>query len=380
MKLYYIFTLLFFVTSCGKDKSSSSATVQSSGDVNTPSLPSLAAKVVEIKRLKVVGQIRSSVEDGKGGIFIGGEFSSVEGMSVKNFAHILPDGKVDDAYREIGASDAIYALAYDLSQNTIYMGGFFSKVFDQSGEVESSYIGAMDLNLKTAVKEVANLRPDYGVYSLALDDQALYIGGGFREIAGKVRDLFALYSLKEKEITDFELKHKIYDGDVSVIRLQGDYIYLGGGFYSIELVPGKSNETLQLLAKINKSTGEVSYDYLNGRLGATTSITSTQFGHVVSTWGGWTKEQSLFLIEPSSAAVLSAYELNGSVMDVKINGSIAYVAGDLKTYKGQKVSKVIALNLLDGSLVDIGLTSEPTGIYQLPVVTTQEGKFILYLQ
>jgi hypothetical protein len=75
---------------------------------------------------KIVGTVRTSIPDGKGGWYVGGEITRVGNQHRTGLAHILADGKVDPDWNvKLGGGQGIvYTLA--LANNILYVGGDFA--------------------------------------------------------------------------------------------------------------------------------------------------------------------------------------------------------------------------------------------------------------
>ncbi|MBC7886224.1 MAG: delta-60 repeat domain-containing protein, partial [Saprospiraceae bacterium] len=87
--------------------------------------------------LRINNIVLSSISDGKGGWYIGGLFTSVQGVSRKYVAHILANGQLDLTWNpnSNGRVDAIFVF-----NNIVYIGGIFTSV---GGKVRSG-LAALD--------------------------------------------------------------------------------------------------------------------------------------------------------------------------------------------------------------------------------------------
>src|SRR5258708_2130145 len=84
---------------------------------------------------RVDGNVVTSISDGNGGWFLGGEFEGVGGLPRANLAHVFGDGHVD-AWAP-NTNGAVYALAR--SGRTLFVGGAFTKL----GGEDRPYVGAV---------------------------------------------------------------------------------------------------------------------------------------------------------------------------------------------------------------------------------------------
>jgi hypothetical protein len=124
-----------------------------------------------------------AVLDGK--LFIGGQFTAVDGAARRNFAAVdAITGALDPAVdAQIGTEDHHYVRALLAGPNRVYVGGVFSRVdgiararlaaFDASGNLDPLW-------RPRANGAVASL-------ALACDGQTLFAGGNFRRAAGSGR-------------------------------------------------------------------------------------------------------------------------------------------------------------------------------------------------
>src|SRR5438034_9852659 len=84
--------------------------------------------------------ILSVIQDGAGGWYIGGQFSSVGGVPLTNVAHLFADLNVDPNWRPnpSGATNRVFAML--LGSNTVYVAGVFTNI---SGQTRSG-LAALD--------------------------------------------------------------------------------------------------------------------------------------------------------------------------------------------------------------------------------------------
>lgn len=198
-------------TAYGKWQTGGSAVVQALWDGNVdPSYP------------KVDGQVYASVADGDGGFFIGGKFTSVNGISRMNAAHILPDGSVADWAPNPNKP----VLAIARLGTTVYIGGDF----DQVGNVARYSAAAITVEgeIDTTWKPVVNRT----VRALAIFDSKVYLGGDFTQVDGEQRNRLA--SVSTGGVLDSAWAPNV-DGAVYTIAVapEGGLIFFGGDFTKV---------------------------------------------------------------------------------------------------------------------------------------------------
>jgi hypothetical protein len=134
----------------------------------------------------IVGRVKAAVSDGSGGWYIGGYFQFVDGLSRTNFAHVLADGTVDPGFPDSNGS--VNALAMD--RDTLYAGGYFKSI---GGQVQHR-IAALDTATGLA-KDFNGNAEDY-VYTLAVSNGMLHVGGSFDEIDAQYLQGYAEFNLQ----------------------------------------------------------------------------------------------------------------------------------------------------------------------------------------
>ncbi|MFA6980351.1 MAG: T9SS type A sorting domain-containing protein [Ignavibacteriaceae bacterium] len=237
---------------------------------------------------KVNGTVYASVSDGKGGWYIGGEFSKVGKVYRNSLAHILSDGSVDDwnpnvrmtlygvlikgSVRSIAINDstvyfggifdhvgeAVRNLAAAVNINTglptawdpdvdgivrtiiatpttIYLGGNFNTLQASSqGKINRS--GLASVNTSTGYPTSWNPGVDfgstnYGVSCLLLSDSTLYVGGNFTSLAGTNRNGIGAVNTITGSITPWNPNGgNSWRIQVSALELSGNVMYIGGAF------------------------------------------------------------------------------------------------------------------------------------------------------
>src|ERR1041385_9180890 len=141
------------------------------------------------------GLVFATCDDGSGGWFAGGIFSTVGGQSRKNLVHILADGSV--AAWNADASAPVRALLR--SGSTLYVGGDFATLGGQS----RANLGAVD----TGTGNVLAWNPgaDGPVFAFALSGSTLYVGGQFLHLAGQARSTIG--AVEDRKSTRLNSSH-----------------------------------------------------------------------------------------------------------------------------------------------------------------------------
>ena len=246
---------------------------------------------------RVSGIVYTSIEDGSGGFYIGGNFSMVGGTSRRNIAHILSDGSLDSNF-DASTNDTVYALAY--YNQKLYAGGKFTYV---NGSTARNYIAAFESPFGTVASWDANVNDI--VRAIVVNGSAVFAGGDFTLVSGNKyqRNFAASFDLINGVVDPYWDPN--FNNSVNALALDGttnSLIYAGGEFTSV--TGGVTNRSH--LAAISATTGNVD-----------------------TTW------------TPSA---------NGSVKAILFSGSNAYIAGSFTTMNGSTRSKLAAVDAASGSL------------------------------
>ncbi|MDO1451228.1 PQQ-binding-like beta-propeller repeat protein [Rhodocytophaga aerolata] len=173
--------------------------------------------------LKIDGKVHIAIPDGRGGWYIGGVFTHVQGVSRHGLAHILPDGFLNKNWNpnpDQGAS--INALA--ISGNTVYVGGQFTSIGGQN----RSNLAAVDA--ATALATAWMPEADSIVNAIILSSNTVYAGGSFSFIGGEIRNNLAALDPVTGLATSW---NPDTNGQVITLAISGNTVYVGGQFTSI---------------------------------------------------------------------------------------------------------------------------------------------------
>jgi hypothetical protein len=135
--------------------------------------------------LRIEGTVFYSISDGKGGWYIGGRFTRVQGALRNGLAHILPNGQLDSkwvanlTFLANSIATPVYSLC--LSGNTLFVGGTFTSV---NGESRRN-LAALDASTGQVTSWKADA--DVGSIALVISGNTLYASGGFSSIGGQTR-------------------------------------------------------------------------------------------------------------------------------------------------------------------------------------------------
>jgi hypothetical protein len=240
---------------------------------------------------RVCGTVDVAIPDGAGGWFIGGYFKFVEGEPRANLAHLLADGTLaswapvvsgEEHYRPYETiHPAVHALA--LRGGHLYVGGEFTSVNGQSrsrlagidaatgnllpwnpganGEVRSLllhgdqvYVGGYFTGIGDSARAALasldqrsgavgrwNPGADRAVLAMAIQGKTMYVGGQFDRIGGLERNSVAALDLDTGAVTDWDAtlgprRGYIAHGSwiwpyVEGLEVQGNTVYVAGWFH-----------------------------------------------------------------------------------------------------------------------------------------------------
>ena len=188
---------------------------------------------------RVTGQVFTAVSDTRGGWFIGGRFTAVDGRPRSNLAHVLNDGSV--APWSPAADGDVVSLAR--WGRTLYIGGWF----DHLGGIARRRIGAVDAESGLVVDWAPEV-PDYwgSVNALAADRGIIYAGGFFSYLGGKRRNCIAALDARTGVATDWDPEAQ---STVNALAVTGNVVYAGGFFTAI------GGQTRNMIAALDVTTG-----------------------------------------------------------------------------------------------------------------------------
>lgn len=269
--------------------------------------------VVDGQMPKVNGSVYVSISDGSGGYYIGGDFTYVDTVKIRNLAHIKPDKTVDRTWKP--DPDNSPSVLF-INGTTLYIGGYFSEI---AGQTRNS-IAAFD----TTTGALTSWNPDAngGVQSIQVAGTTVYLGGYFTTVSGLSRPYLAAVSATTGLPTTWTVS-----ASSSVLALAIDTstntIFVAGTFNSV----GASS-----------------------RLGvARLSLAGT--GSVTA----WTANINTF----------------GYVQDLILSGTSLYMAGGFNTVNGVTREGVAAVNASTGALLAWNPALSPGAfIYDLDIAGT----------
>ncbi|HMN29551.1 MAG TPA: hypothetical protein PKE45_15480, partial [Caldilineaceae bacterium] len=181
------------------------------------------------------GQVYAAVVAANGDLYIGGDFTKVGGIEAKNIARW--DGR---SWHPLGAglNQRVAALAID--GDTVYVAGDFTS----AGAVTVAYIAKWS---GTAWSKVGNgvgpMDDSFGfpepgrVKTLLVGDGGLYAGGNFVSMDGVAANKVVFWNGQKWSALGNGVGRKDFDGnfsggqgDVRALLLDGDDLYVAGGF------------------------------------------------------------------------------------------------------------------------------------------------------
>ncbi len=145
---------------------------------------------------RIDGSVHALISDKNGGWFVGGKFTRIGQVNVTNLAHIRSDGTVDPAFTP-NPNDYVYALALSSDQNKLYVGGTFTNIAGTAkthlarvNTINGSYDSVFTPSANGGINEMV----------LSSNDAVLYVGGTFTSLASTTRNNLGAFNTSDGSI------------------------------------------------------------------------------------------------------------------------------------------------------------------------------------
>ncbi len=283
--------------------------------------------------------VRAIVPDGSGGWYIGGEFLTVDGMPLRNLAHIHADYSLDQTWKP-DPNGPVYALL--VSDGTLYVGGDFTTI----GEQERQRIVALDVD--TGALTSWNPAADSTVRAMAVSGNALYVGGYFQQIGGEPRAYAAALDRANGQVSDW---NPLSNGPVLTMVVSGTTVYAGGYFSQI----GWRSRTS--IAALDATTGQA-LNWSAGLSGSYPTVSAlTVSGNTVYVGGYFERVNNslcahLVFLDANTGSVrrCPGVDADGGVYALALSGDTLYVGGRFAGIAGQPRTHLAALDASTGAV------------------------------
>jgi hypothetical protein len=284
-------------------------------------------------------------------LYVGGSFSLVGENSGGGVPFDARTGEPSKGYPKVTGS--VYAIAPDGSGGW-YVGGQFTAL---GGKPRSSLAQVRADGSVSDWDPCVTGSPGYmqrpGVTAIAVHGNRVYVGGGFKEIGGAPRENMGCVDARTGAVIDWNPGTHV-DGFVWALAVHENTVFAGGWFDS---VGGQQRERL---AAVDATTGEVTpwRADVAGSVEALLVRADTLYagGRFLGLGGKW--RPMLAALDANTAAVLpfdaQASGITGDVADpevaaLAIVGDTLYVAGDFTQIGGQPRASLAALNIATGA-------------------------------
>jgi hypothetical protein len=311
------------------------------------------------------------VSDGAGGWYVGGNFSSVGGLSRNGLAHIRADMTVDPTWNpNVGGEVKTIAV----SDSTVYFGGPLTSV---NGSIPRSLAAAVDAT--TGVATGWNPDPNSDVDALAVSGSTVYMGGAFNTINGSTsRNRAAAVDASTGVASSWN--PQIVGGfNVSSIAVSGTTVYLGGNFNTIN-----TNVTRNYAAAVDTSTAAVTSWNPNlffSQAGGTVNSIIVSGGIVylggifTGVAGGATTRNDLAAVDAITGTATATFDpnVNAGINAMSLSGTTLYLGGGFTTVNGTTArNHLAAVDITTGTATSWNPSADQT-VYGLDISGADVG-------
>jgi len=304
---------------------------------------------VQVNGEVLIGNVQSSVSDGAGGWYIGGDFTQVGGVARKHIAHILADGTVDPAWdpdvRGHSGTETVSAIA--VSGSTVYAGGQFETIDGQS----RNNIAALDAS--TGLLTDWNPDANRSVETLSVSGSTVYAGGYFSNIGGQNRNRIAALDAITGNATTWDPNATGNFNRVSALVVSGSTVYAGGRFTNI------GGQARNNIAALDAATGNATAWDPNSSFtvrAIAVSGSTVYAGGRFTSIGGQTRNRIAAL--DAATGLATAWDPNATtalflgssdVNALAVSGSTVYAGGKFTRIGGQTRNRIAALDAATGN-------------------------------
>jgi Domain of unknown function (DUF5122) beta-propeller len=305
----------------------------------------------------IVGAVYSVVEDGGGGRFIAGDFTSVGGQPRTNLAHLLPDGSVDPAFLP-QVNGPVRALV--VTNGNLYLGGQFTNV---NGAAAGNLAAITPAGVVLWTSTVNGV-----VYALETNGSVLYVGGEYSSMNGNgaIRRLGAI------NLSDGLINAAFVPGIVNLtvrdLQLSGGSLWLVGEFTKINGI------TRNRVGVVDAVTGALNpfATGANNRVNTIAIDTANSTAYIGGSFStvGTTARTGFAGVSTTTGVVTStSVSLTGSVDAVLLDGAgAAYIGGSLVVVPEKPNPRSLAKVVLATSVITkvVPDSSLPLSLARLP--------------
>ena len=343
------------------------------------------------RSLKIKGRVMTAVPDGKGGWFIGGDFTEVQGVPRQGLAHINADNSLDGAWN-VNVTYMSYPRVYPyitymtVANNTLYFIGDFQQVNGQdrymlaavdaaTGEGTGwnpDLVGSVTtltakdglvyaggsfttpegqrsvaaLDAVTGKPTAWSLATDGAVHSIAFVRNTMYLAGDFEQVAGVARRRLAAVDLSFNRVTGW---NPYMGGYANVLRTRGDTVFVGGWYGDIAGVMRDN------LAALDATSGKV-LDWNAGDLPLLDQNNFAISDNTIYVSGGFRSGQIINYLAAFDAVTGRqtgwAPGVDGAVFCIAASGKTAFVGGEFNSAGGKFRNNGAAIDLSSGKITE----------------------------
>jgi len=294
----------------------------------------------------VNGSVNIAVPDGNGGWYIGGSFTSVEGVDRNHLAHIKPDKTVNLEWNpnmSIGEYPDIHEVrVIAISGNNIYVGGQFTSI----GGKARTNIAKLN-NTTGDADETWNPGANNKILTIAISGDDIYVGGEFTKIGGQSRNRIAKLNNTTGDAN--ETWNSGANNRVWTIAISGDDIYVGGEFTYIGV------QSRNRIAKLNNTNGDADETWNPSANSVVWSIALA--GENIYAGGNFTSiggEPRNYIAKLNNTDGIADPNwnpnANQSVRIIAISGDDIYLGGNFSSIGGQTRNRIARFHNSDGTL------------------------------
>ncbi len=341
------------------------------------------------------GAVYAIAEGSDGSVYVGGQFTTIGGVSRNDVARILSDGSVDPDFNPNVIDGSHYedmtevrSLAFDNQAGTLYIGGNFDTI---NGNVARNGLAAVDG--QTGVVTGFNPNIIYGdapfdyvgtVNTLEInqDTNTIYAGGAFGYVNGATERVdLAAFSMSTGTVTGFNadisnfacIEKTVYDLDYDST---GGHLYVAGHF-------GTFSDTARGgIARVDSDTGALDEGY-NPDISSTEQLCAYVYsierydnvvyaGGIFDTVNGSVSRSNVAAFDTTDGTVTAfAPELvideYPFVLKYLPASETLLIGGSISQVNGVTRNELAEVKVIDGSLTDFNpnITSNANSVHAL---------------